>query len=130
MPVKCPGAETYSHIFGVGRRGPNPAVAFLAALIVLIWEIANSDLRAFLQKKCGGKCVKTITGPNISNWVARLTPLAGGGWNCVLGVTIDARIDCQLPGVGPGLAANWGKIGQDFAGLLRDTESLDGPRRT
>lgn len=95
MAIPCPGADSYSRIFGVGRNGPNPFIAFLRALIVLVLEIARSnDLNDFLSQECNKGCEKVITGPTFSNFKASLRPRRGGGWVCVISGQLDARIDC------------------------------------
>lgn len=95
MAIPCPGSDSFSHIFGVGRNGPNPFIAFLRAFIVLILEIARSvGLRNFLSQKCDDGCEKVITGPEFSRFAVRLRPRAGGGWSCVMGGQLDAKIEC------------------------------------
>lgn len=95
MAIPCPGSDRFSQIFGVGRNGPNPFIAFLRALIVLVLEIArNAGLRRFLAQDCDGDCEKIITGPDFSRFTVRLSPRRGGGWSCVIGGDLQARIDC------------------------------------
>lgn len=98
MAIPCPGSESWSHIFGVGRNGPNPFIAFLRALIVLVLEIARSNsLRQFLGKACDADCDKLIDGPGFSRFTVRLRPHPAGGWSCVMGGQLDATIDCVKP---------------------------------
>lgn len=95
MAIPCPGQDTYNQIFGVGRNGPNPFIAFLGALLQLVAEIASSrSLRDFLNQECKPPCQKVVTGPTFSNFVVRLSPLAGGGWVCTAGVVVDATVEC------------------------------------
>jgi hypothetical protein len=95
MAIPCPGSDTYSQIFGAGRNGPNAFVAFIRAFLVLLFEIANSaSLRRFLMQECKPGCDKFITGPSFTNFTVRTNPRAGGGFSCVIGGTLDARIDC------------------------------------
>lgn len=95
MAIPCPGSDTYSQIFGVGRNGPNAFIAFIRAFLVLLFEIANSaSLRRFLMQKCKPPCNTVITGPSFSNFTVRINPLAAGGFSCVMGGQLDARIDC------------------------------------
>jgi hypothetical protein len=76
MAILCPGADRFSQIFGVGRNGPNAFIAFLRA------------------QDCDGDCEKIITGPDFSRFTVRLSPRRGGGWSCVIGGDLQARIDC------------------------------------
>lgn len=102
MPIPCPGSDTHSHIFGVGRDGPNPMAAFLFAFLVLLAEIATSkSLRRFLNQKCKDPCVKAVSGPTFSNFTVRIVQKVNGNWHCVMGGTLEARIDCQEPMVVP-----------------------------
>lgn len=95
MPIPCPGSDTYSQIFGVGRNGPNPFVAFVRAFLVLLFEIATSaSLRRFLLQECKAGCDKFITGPSFTNFTVRINPRPDGTFSCVMGGTLDARIDC------------------------------------
>lgn len=95
MAISCPGQDTYNQIFGVGRNGPNPFVALVSALLVLVLEIARSrSLQDFLNQDCGEPCEKVVTGPTLSNFVVRLRQRVGGDWVCTAGVTVDAVIDC------------------------------------
>lgn len=95
MAIPCPGTDTYSQIFGVGRNGPNPFVAFLRAFVVLLLELARSaSLRRFLAQDCDKGCDKSVTGPAFSRFTVRIRPRVGGGWTCVMGGLLEAQIDC------------------------------------